>query len=141
VKKKERKMNQSSKRTPLSGLEKLILVGLVGVTIGAFGVEQTHKGQTEIIALVFVALPLVLVGLVIARIRWMPAVAAAVAAIFILGAVLTAGELSYLTHPAATWAFAAIVVELLSCVFVLFAGIGATVQQYWISKRTTMRNG
>jgi len=134
-------MNQLSKSAPLSGLEKLILVGLVGVTIGAFGVEQTHKGQTENIALVFVALPLVLAGLVIARIRWMPAVAAAVAAIFILGAVLTAGELSYLTHPAATWAFVAIVVELLSCVLVLFAGIGATVQQYWISKRTTMRNG
>ncbi len=134
-------MNQLSKSAPLSGLEKLILVGLVGVTIGAFGVEQTHKGQTENIALVFVALPLVLAGLVIAHIRWMPAVAAAVAAIFILGAVLTAGELSYLTHPAATWAFVAIVVELLSCVLVLFAGIGATVQQYWISKRTTMRNG
>jgi len=134
-------MNQPSKSAPLSGLEKLILVGLVGVTIGAFGVEQTHKGQTENIALVFVALPLVLAGLVIAHIRWMPAVAAAVAAIFILGAVLTAGELSYLTHPAATWAFVAIVVELLSCVLVLFAGIGATVQQYWISKRTTMRNG
>ena len=121
-------MNQPSKRAPLSGLEKLILVGLVGVTIGAFGVEQTHKGQTEIIAVVFVALPLVLAGLVIARIRWMPAVAAAVAAIFILGAVLTAGELSYLIHPAASWAFAAIVVELLSCVLVLFAGIGATVR-------------
>jgi FtsH-binding integral membrane protein len=128
VKKKERKMNHSSKRAPLSGLEKLMLVGLVGVTIGAFGVEQTHKGQTEIIALVFVALPLVLAGLVFARIRWMPAVAAAVAAIFILGAVLTAGELSYLIHPAASWAFAAIVVELLSCVLVLFAGIGATVR-------------
>jgi fucose 4-O-acetylase-like acetyltransferase len=121
-------MNHSSKRAPLSGLEKLMLVGLVGVTIGAFGVEQTHKGQTEIIALVFVALPLVLAGLVIARIRWMPAVAAAVAAIFILGAVLTAGELSYLIHPAASWGFAAIVVELLSCVLVLFAGIGATVR-------------
>ena len=62
------------------------------------------------------------------------------AAIFILGAVLTAGELSYLTHPAATWAFAAIVVELLSCVLVLFAGIAATVQQYGIS-RSTRRNG
>ncbi len=76
----------------MSGREKLLLVGLVGVTIGAFGVEQTHQGQTEIIALVFVALPLVLAGLVFARLRWMPAVAAAVAAIFILGAVLTAGE-------------------------------------------------
>ena len=124
-------MNHSTKRAPLSGLEKLLLVGLVGVTIGAFGVEQTHKGQTEIIALVFVALPLVLAGLVFARIRWMPAVAA----IFILGAVLTAGELSYLTHPAATWAFAAIVVELLSCVLALFAGLAATVQQYRISRR------
>ena len=133
-------MNHSSKRAPLSGLEKLLLIGLLGVTIGAFGVEQTHKGQTEIIALVFVALPLVLAGLVFARMRWMPAVAAAVAAIFLLGAVLTAGELSYLTHPATTWAFAAIVVELLSCVLVLFAGIAATVQQYRIS-RSTGRNG
>jgi len=90
--------------------------------------------------LVFVALPLVLAGLMIARIRWMPVVAAAVAAIFILGAVLKAGELSYLTHPAATWAFASIAVELLSGVLVLFVGIGATVRQYWISKRTR-RNG
>ncbi len=95
--------------------------------MGAFGVEQTHKGQTEIIALVFVALPLVLAGLVLARTRWMPAVAALVAALFVVGAVLTAGEVSYLTHPAATWAFAAIVVELLSGVLVLLAGIRATV--------------
>ncbi len=120
-------MNHSTKRAPLSGLEKLLLVGLLGVTIGAFGVEQTHKGQTEIIALVFVALPLVLAGLVLARTRWMPAVAALVAALFVVGAVLTAGEVSYLTHPAATWAFAAIVVELLSGVLVLLAGVRATV--------------
>lgn len=69
-------MNQISNRVPthtwLSGLETLLLVGLVGIAIGAFGVEQTHQGQTDLIALVFVALPLVLAGLVIAHTRWVP---------------------------------------------------------------------
>ena len=81
-----------------------------------------------IIALVFVALPLVLAGLVIAHIRWMPTVAAVFAALYLLGAVTTAGELSNLTHVAASWPFVAIVVELLSCVLVVFAGLGATAQ-------------
>jgi hypothetical protein len=115
-------------RAPLTGLEKLVVVGLVGLTVGAFGVEQTHVGQKELIALVFVALPLVLAGLVIAHIRWMPTVAAGLAALYIVGAITTAGELSNLTHVAASWPFVAIVVELLSCVLVVFAGLGATVQ-------------
>jgi hypothetical protein len=115
-------------RAPLTGLEKLVVVGLVGLTVGAFGVEQTHVGQKEFIALVFVALPLVLAGLVIAHIRWMPTVAAVFAALYLLGAITTAGELSNLTHVAASWPFVAIVVELLSCVLVVFAGLGATVQ-------------
>ena len=29
-------------RAPLSGLEKLMLIGLVGIAIGAFGVEQIY---------------------------------------------------------------------------------------------------
>jgi sulfite exporter TauE/SafE len=115
-------------RAPLSGLEKLLLVGLLGITVGAFGVEQTHAGQKELIALVFVALPLLVAGLVLAQTRWMAAVSAVVAAFYLLGALTTAGELSNLTHLAATWSFTAIVVELLSCVLVLLASLGAIVQ-------------
>jgi hypothetical protein len=115
-------------RASLTGLENLVVVGLVGLTVGALGVEQTHVGQKELIALVFVALPLVLAGLVIAHIRWMPTVAAGLAALYLVGAITTAGELSNLTHVAASWPFVAIVVELLSGVLVVFAGLGATVQ-------------
>jgi hypothetical protein len=114
----------------LSGPEKLLLVGLVGITIGAFGVEQTHTGQKELIALVFVALPLLLGGLVIAHTRWVPAIAAVVAAFYLIGAFTTAGEVSNLTHLAATWPFAAIAVELLSCALVLLAGISVIVQHH-----------
>ena len=115
---------------PWSGPEKLLLVGLVGITIGAFGVEQTHTGQKELIALVFVALPLVLagLGLVLAHTRWLPAVAAVVAGLFLIGALTTAGEWSNLTHLAATWPFVAIALELLSCALVLLAGVSALVQ-------------
>jgi ribosome biogenesis protein Tsr3 len=119
-----------SSHQPLSGPEKLILVGLVGIAIGAFGVEQTHTGQKELIALVFVVLPLVVAGagLVLAHARWLPAVAAVVAALYLIGALTTAGELSNLTHVAATWLFAAITLELLSCALVLLAGVSAIVQ-------------
>jgi hypothetical protein len=124
----EQEQSSAPTRASLSRLELLLLVGLLGLTVGAFGVEQTHTGQKEIIALVFVALPLVLAGLVFAHIRWIPTVAAGLAALYFLGAITTSGELSNLTHVAASWPFAAIVVELLSCVLVVFAGLGATVQ-------------
>jgi hypothetical protein len=124
----EQEQSSEPTRASLSRLDLLLLVGLLGLTVGALGVEQTHAGQKDIIALVFVALPLILAGLVIAHIRWIPTVAAALAALYLVGAITTAGELSNLTHVAASWPFAAIVVELLSCVLVMFACLGATVQ-------------
>jgi hypothetical protein len=123
-------MNPSSQRALLTGREQLILVvGLVGIAIGALGVEQTHLGKTELIALVFVLLPLALGGPLLAGLRWAVTVAIMVAALYILGAVFTAGELSYLTHPAASWGFVSIVVELLSCVLVVVAGLVVLARQ------------
>ena len=80
--------------------------------------------------MVFVTPPLILAGFVFAHTRWVPAVAAGVAALYFIGALTTAGELSNLTHLAATWPFAAVAVELLSCALVLLVGISAIVHHH-----------
>lgn len=116
-------------RSPLSVFDVLVAAGLIVLAIGTYGVERTHFGQQDAIALVFVALPLVLAALVLFRVRAMRVVAAAVAAMFVLGAVFTDGEMFHLTHPAELLPFASIVTELVGAVVVLVAGVAAALRR------------
>ena len=115
-------------RPAFSGWTFPLMLGLVGLTLGTFGVEATHDGPTEYIALVFAALPLVLAVLIGFGKSWAVTAAVVVAAIYMFGAPQAPGELAILQGHAATRAFAAIALELLSAVVVVIAGIGAIVQ-------------
>jgi hypothetical protein len=113
----------------LSGLGVTIAIGLLVLALGVQGVRTTHFGPQEAISVVFILPPLVLVPFVAFGARWSAAIAAALSAFYAIGAVTTAGELQFLSNPAFTVAYLAIVAEILGAVVVVVGGIIATVRQ------------
>src|SRR2546429_9156793 len=127
---------------PLSGLARLTMVGLVATGIGFLGAgvdpgpgPRVVKGFLTMGPLylppVLVGLvALAMAGLVATRIRWMPAVGAAFAAILLIGAAtLGSAAVSFrLTHPGAVIGFTEDSIQLAGEAIALVAGIAATVQ-------------
>ena len=118
------------RRAPLSGLAKLTLACFVAIVIatlwkivflGGFVPQATASGA------VFLATT---AGLALARTRWMPALAAAVAMLALAGALLAPPVRYILADPADAGPFATTVIQLVSFVIAAVAGIGATVQRY-----------
>jgi hypothetical protein len=129
----------------LSGLAKLTVVGLIATAIGFLGAGVNPGPGPRVVhgALTVgpVYLPPLLVGLVtliiaglvaVIRIRWMPAVGAAFAAILLIGAFsLGSASVGYrLTHPGAGIGFVEDSLQLVGEVIAIVAGIAATVQAY-----------
>lgn len=113
----------------LSGLGVAVAIGLLVLALGVQGVRTTHFGPKEAISVVFILPPIVLVPFVAVGARWSAAIAAALAAFYAIGAVTTAGELQFLSKPAFTVAYLAIVTELLGAVVVGVGGIIASIRQ------------
>ena len=137
-----------STRAPLSGLGKLTLAGLVAMAIGIVWTMWVSgvftlllNGVFIVPAFVSLALALGLAYLVATGIRWMPAVAAVVAAAMLVGALQGPPVTTRLANPADIWPFAATVVHLLSSALVVVAGVGTAVQRYLSSGRAAWRAG
>jgi len=74
---------------------------------------------------IFVAIPLALVGLVLTRNRWLLLVAVVLSALYLLGAV-RAGPVQYrLAHPEATGYFIVALLQVLGSAIATVAGVGA----------------
>jgi hypothetical protein len=128
--------------TPLSGLARLTMGGLVATGIGFLGAGVNPGpgpravqgaltvGPLYLPPLLVGLVTLAIAGLVATRIPWMPAVGAAFAAILLIGAA-TFGSASVsfrLTHPGLVIGFAEDSLQLVGEVIAVVAGIAATVQ-------------
>ena len=127
---------------PLSGLARLTIVGLVAPGIGFLGAGVNPGpgpravqgaltvGPLYLPPLLVGLVTLAIAGLVATRIRWMPALGAAFAAILLIGAA-TFGSASVsfrLTHPGLVIGFTEDSLQLIGEVIAIVAGIAATVQ-------------
>src|SRR5919108_2889610 len=126
----------------LSGHAKLTMVGLIGTGIGFLGAgvdpgpgPRVVKGSLTVGHLYLPPLlvglvTLAIAGLVATRIRWMPAVGAAFAAILLIGdATFGSASVSFrLTHPGLVIGFTEDSLQLIGEVIAVVAGIAATVQ-------------
>jgi plastocyanin len=128
-------------RRPLAALGKLTIAALIGSALGFSTLFLTILLATGafIMPLFIVAVTLFIVaGIVATGIRWTPLLGALLGLGTLIGGVFTQQYFIYhLTHPAEGGPF---IVSLLICVFALiaiFAGTGATVQNY----RSTVRQG
>lgn len=117
-------------------LDLVIGVGLLVLALGVEGVRETHLGPKEAISIVFVLPPVLLAPFVVTGARWTAAIAAALAAFYAIGAVTTAGEIDFFTHPALGVAYVSIVAELGSALVVAVAGVAATIRQLGQAKVT-----
>ena len=127
---------------PLSGLARLTIVGLVATGIGFFGAGVNPGpgpravqgaltvGPLYLPPLLVGLVTLAIAGLVATRIRWMPAMGAAFAAILLIGAAtLGSAAVSFrLTHPWAVIGFTEDSIQLAGEAIAVVAGIAATIQ-------------
>ncbi len=84
--------------------------------------------------LIFVLIPLALVGLVLTRNRWLMIVVVAVSAILLLGGVVSPIVQARLANPAATGYFILELVDLLANTVVIVTGLGSLVQSFMMRR-------
>lgn len=118
------------RQASLSRLGKLTLAGVVallGATLWKIAFLDGLVAPAIVSALVFLATA---VGLASTAVRWMPALAVAVAAFAVGGALLAPRVQEILSDPGDVWPFVTSVIQLVGGTVAVVAGIGATAQNY-----------
>jgi hypothetical protein len=116
-------------RRPLSGLGKLTLIGLVGLSVATWWKILFLGGLVAPAIASGILFLAITTGMLVTRARWMSALAAAVATFAVLGAVLSQEVRNQLGEPSAMGDFTSTVLLLLAGATAAIGAIGTTVQR------------
>jgi len=115
-------------RLPLTALDKLTVVGLVGLALALIYLQAAMSGRLIPPLAVFTVISLVVAGVVMVGWRWAPLLGALWSIFMVVG---TSDNIAYsLTHPAQFRSFVLVVFLLAMALIGVGAGIAATVQNY-----------
>ncbi len=114
-------------RSGLYPYEGLIAAGLVVMALRPLATMVLDQ-RFNATGLIFVLIPLALLGLVLTRNRWLMIVVVAVSAMLLLGGVVSPIVQARLANPAATGYFILELLDLLANAVVILAGLGSLVQ-------------
>jgi hypothetical protein len=117
-------MNAQTERSPW---EIAAIAGLIAMALGPI-LTMLLDGRLATFGLIFVAIPLALLGLVLTRNRWLILVAVIVSALYFLGAIRAAPVQYRLAHPEATGYFVVALLEVLGSAVSTVSGVGRLVQ-------------
>ncbi len=107
--------------------EMVTVVGLVVMALRPLATMVLDQ-KFNATGLIFVLIPLALLGLVLTRNRWLMIVVVAVSAMLLLGGVVSPIVQARLANPAATGYFILELLDLLANAVVILAGLGSLVQ-------------
>lgn len=131
-------MESTDSQSERSPGEWVAVAGIVAVAIGPI-LTMLLDGAFAPMGMFFVGVPLVLVGLVLTRNRWLLLVVIVVSAVFVVGAVRSPVVQFRLTHPAATGYYFVALLQLLGSAIGTVAGLATFVHRV-SSQRSTAVN-